>query len=162
MAKAWKVKGIQPQSSYRRNAKVILATKIQEVYSWAESIQNPKKIKELHNLRISVKRLRYSMEFFTTNYGEEFQSFLKILEDLQEQLGDIRDYDVVEMILTDYLQGLLDQKDTETDVIGINALLLRYREIRAAKYQAFLQQWESLEEANFKNQLLKIVSSRKN
>ena len=43
MAKAWKVKGIQPQSSYRRNAKVILATKIQEVYSWAESIHDPKK-----------------------------------------------------------------------------------------------------------------------
>ena len=158
MAKAWKTKGIQPQSSYRWNAQVILAVKIQEVYSWEEFIHDPDKIKELHNLRISIKRLRYSMEFFAINYGEEFQDFLKILADLQEQLGDIHDCDVVEMVLTDYLQALPDRRDTETDAIGINALLLRYREMRKAKYEAFLQQWDALEEANFKDQLLKIVT----
>ncbi len=158
MAKAWKAKGIQPQSSYRWNAQVILAVKVEEVYSWVESIRDPDKIKELHNLRISIKRLRYSMEFFATNYGEEFQDFLKILADLQEQLGDIHDCDVVEMVLTDYLQALPDQGEAETDAIGINALLLRYRETRAAKYQAFLQRWETLDEADFKGQLLSIVT----
>ena len=158
MAKAWKAKGIHPQLSYRWNAQVTLAVKIQEVYSWAKFIRDPDKIKELHNLRISVKRLRYSMEFFAINYGEEFQDFLKILADLQEQLGDIHDCDVVEMVLTDYLQELPDQGDTEANAIGINTLLLRYREMRKAKYQAFLQQWDLLEEADFKVQLLKIVT----
>ena len=158
MAKAWKAKGIYPQLSYRWNAQVILAVKIQEVYSWAKPIRNPNKIKELHNLRISVKRLRYSMEFFAINYGEEFEDFLKILADLQEQLGDIHDCDVVEMVLTDYLQELPNQEDTEADAIGINALRLRYREMRKAKYQAFLRQWDALEEADFKVQFLKIVT----
>ena len=158
MAKAWKAKGIYPQLSYRWNAQVILAVKIQEVYSWAKSIRNPDKIKELHNLRISVKRLRYSMEFFAINYGEEFQDFLKILADLQEQLGDIHDCDVVEMVLTDYLQVLPDQGDTEADAIGINALLRRYREMRKAKYEAFLQQWDAIAEADFEGQLLRIVT----
>ncbi len=158
MAKAWKAKGIYPQLSYRWSAQVILAVKIQEVYSWAKPIRDPDKVKELHNLRISVKRLRYSMEFFAINYGEEFRDFLKILADLQEQLGDIHDCDVVEMVLTDYLQSLPDRSDTETDAIGINALLLRYRETRKAKYEAFLQQWDALEEANFKGQLLRIVT----
>ena len=158
MAKAWKVKGIQPQSSYRSNAQAILAVKIQEVYSWAESIRDSDKVKELHNLRISIKRLRYSMEFLAINYGEEFQDFLKVLADLQEQLGDIHDCDVVEIVLTDHLQSLPDQGDIETDAIGINALLLRYRETRKAKYEAFLQQWDALEEADFKGQLLRIVT----
>ena len=119
MAKAWKVRGIHPQLSYGWNAQVILAVKIQEVYSWAESIRNPDKVKELHNLRISIKRLRYSMEFFGINYGEEFQDFLKVLADLQEQLGDIHDCDVVEMVLTDYLQELPDRGDKGTDAIGL-------------------------------------------
>ena len=158
MAKAWKAKGIHPQLSYRWNAQVILAVKIQEVYSWAESIQNPDNIKELHNLRISVKRLRYSMEFFAINYGEEFQDFLKVLADLQEQLGDIHDCDVVESVLSDHLQSLPDKGEAEVDAIGINALLLRYREMREAKYQVFLQRWKALEEADFKVQLLKIVT----
>ena len=158
MAKAWKPKGIYPQLSYRWNAQVILAVKIQEVYSWSEVIRNPDKIKELHNLRISVKRLRYSMEFFAVNYDGQFQDFLKVLADLQEQLGDIHDCDVVETVLTDYLQALPDQGDTETDAIGINALLLRYREMRKAKYEMFLQRWDALEEADFQYQLLKIVT----
>ena len=158
MAKAWKAKGIYPQLSYRWNAQVILAVKIQEVYSWEKFIHDPDKIKELHNLRISIKRLRYSMEFFAINYGEAFEDFLKILADLQEQLGDIHDCDVVEMVLTDYLQKLPNQGDTAADAIGINALLLRYREMRKAKYHAFLQQWDALEEADFKDQLLKIVT----
>lgn len=158
MAKAWKAKGIHPQLSYRWNAQVILAVKIQEVYSWAESIRNSDNIKELHNLRISVKRLRYSMEFFAINYGEEFQDFLKVLADLQEQLGDIHDCDVVETVLTDHLQSLPDKGDAETDAIGINALLVRYREMRDAKYQAFLQRWDALEEADFKIQLFRIVT----
>ena len=159
MAKAWKAKGIYPQLSYRWNAQVILAVKIQEVYSWVKPIRDPDKVKELHNLRISVKRLRYSMEFFAINYGEEFQGFLKILADLQEQLGDIHDCDVIEMVLTDYLQALPDQGDTAADAIGINALLLRYREMRKAKYEAFLQQWDALAEADFEDQLLRIVTS---
>ena len=158
MAKAWKTKGIQPQSNYRWNAQVILVMKIQEVYSWAKLIRNPDKVKELHNLRISIKRLRYSMEFFAINYGEEFEEFLKILADLQEQLGDIHDCDVVKMVLTDYLQELPNQGDTEADAIGINALLLRYREMRKVKYQSFLQEWDALEDADFKDQLLKFVT----
>ena len=158
MAKAWKVRGIHPELSYRWNSQVTLAVKIQEVYSWAESIRDPDNIKELHNLRISIKRLRYSMEFFTINYGETFKDFLKILADLQEQLGDIHDCDVVETVLTDHLHSLPDQGDIEPDAIGINALLLRYREMRKAKYQAFLQRWDALEEADFKGRLLRIVT----
>ena len=158
MAKAWKVKGIRKQRSYRHNAQIILAVKIKEVYSWAESIRNPDNIDELHNLRISVKRLRYSMELFVINYGEAFKNLLKVLEDLQHLLGDIHDCDVIETVLTDYLQALPDIGDTEIDAIGTNALLLHYRDMRAAKYQAFLQQWIAFEEADFKGQLLKIVT----
>ena len=158
MAKAWKVKGIDSQRSYRWNAQVILAVKVEEVYSWAESIRNPSNVKELHNLRISVKRLRYSMESFTINYGEKFKDLLKVLEDLQEQLGDIHDCDVIETVLTDYLRELPDRKATETDALGINALLSRYRGMRMAKYQAFLQQWDALEESDFKGQLLEIIT----
>ena len=160
MAKTSKAKGIQPQSSYRWNAQVILTVRVEEVYSWAESIRNPDNIKELHNLRISIKRLRYSMELFAINYGEEFKDFLKVLADLQEQLGDIHDCDVVEMVLTDYLQGLADRGAAETDAIGINALALCYHETRVTKYQVFLQQWDALEETDFKGQLLKIVTGK--
>ena len=70
-------------------------------------------------------------------------------------------------ILTDVAREVNTTEDKisehdEKDAHGFRALLLHDCEMRAAKYQTFLQQWEALEEADFKNQLLKIVSSRKN
>ena len=67
MAKAWKVEGINPQKSYRWNARVILPIKVEEVYAWVPYIHDPDNVKELHNMRILVKQLRYSMEFFAIN-----------------------------------------------------------------------------------------------
>ena len=74
MAKAWKVKGVKPQKSYRRNASIILSAKIAEVYSWDNYIGDPENIEELHNMRISIKRLRYSMEVFSVNYISNLMS----------------------------------------------------------------------------------------
>ncbi|MBI1926877.1 CHAD domain-containing protein [Candidatus Poribacteria bacterium] len=180
MAKAWKVKGIQLRKSYRWNAQVILPVRVEEVYSWAASIRQPDNIKALHDMRISVKRLRYSMEFFAINYGETFNTLLKVVEGLQELLGDIHDCDVRLQALTDYLQNLRGKSDASLcesesaynpaenlpacgtvpiDAIGINALIARYRELREATYQSFLQKWDDLEQTNFKGQLLETIDS---
>ena len=175
MAKAWKVKGIQPRKSYRWNAQVILPVRVDEVYSWATSIRQPDNIEALHDMRISVKRLRYSMEFFAVNYGGVFNAFLKVVEGLQELLGDIHDCDVRLQALTDYLQNLRGKSDASLcesesaynpacgavpiDAIGINSLIARYREIREATYQSFLQKWDELEQTDFKGQLLETMGS---
>ena len=98
------------------------------------------------------------MEFFTINYDEKFKNLLSVLEDLQEHLGDIHDCDVIEMTLTEYLRELPDREAAETEALGINALLFRYREMRSAKYQAFLQQWDALEASDFKKQFLEIIT----
>ena len=84
MAKAWKVKGVEAQKSYRWNAGVVLPVKIEEVYSWSKLVFDPNCIAELHNMRISIKRLRYSMEFFAINYKKKFTKFLDILAEIQE------------------------------------------------------------------------------
>ena len=91
MAKAWKIKGVKPQKSYRRNASIILSAKIAEVYSWDNYIGDLGNIEELHNMRISIKRLRYSMEIYSVNYDQKFNESLQIRVDLQKLLGEIHD-----------------------------------------------------------------------
>jgi CHAD domain-containing protein len=159
MAKAWKVRGIKPKKSYRRNARVILPIKVEEVYSWAPYIHDPQNVKALHDMRISIKRLRYSMEFFAINYGKTFTASLLVMEELQELIGEIHDYDVIGDVLTDYRQNL-EPNDAETDEIGINALISRYHQTRQEKYQAFLQRWDELEQTDFKGQLLNIIRGK--
>ena len=158
MAKAWKVKGVKPQKSYRRNASIILSAKIAEVYSWESYIDDPKNIEELHNMRISIKRLRYSMEFFSINYGQEFDEFLQVWVDLQKLLGEIHDCDVGQDVLTDYLED--QSQESSADTLGINALIERYHQIREDKYQEFLKRWSSLQKEDFKENLLRMIKRK--
>ena len=158
MAKAWKVKGVKPQKSYRRNASIILSAKIAEVYSWESYIDDPKNIEELHNMRISIKRLRYSMEFFSINYGQKFDEFLQVWVDLQKLLGEIHDCDVGQDVLTDYLED--QSQESSADTLGINALIERYHQIREEKYQEFLKRWSSLQKEDFKENLLRMIKRK--
>jgi len=158
MAKAWKIKGVKPQKSYRRNASIILSAKIAEVYSWDDYIGDPENIEELHNMRISIKRLRYSMEIFSVNYDQKFNESLQIWVDLQKLLGEIHDCDVCQDVLTDYLKA--DSQEGSADTLGVNALIQRYRQTREERYQEFLKRWSSLQKEDFKGNLLRIIKKK--
>ena len=169
MAKAHKITGVLPSSSYHKNARIILPQKVEEVYTWEPFIWEVAKREELHNMRISIKRLRYTMELFRLAYGtpkthpkeaavtnnERFTEFLKIIVDLQEILGDIHDGDVVLEVLTNY--GT--QSEQPTIAPGIAKLITQTRETRNADYKTFLQKWEQLSAVNFKQRLLSFLGS---
>ena len=154
MAKPHKITGLNPNGSYRENAHIILPQKVQEVYSWEQFIHNPEQREELHNMRISVKRLRYTMEFFAINYDKQFHDFLATIIELQDILGDIHDNDVVLDTLTKY------KENHETSALsGIETLIARTHKNRNTDYQTFLKKWEQLSAENFKQELLKIIVS---
>ncbi|MEE3194830.1 MAG: CHAD domain-containing protein, partial [Candidatus Poribacteria bacterium] len=139
---------MKPQKSYRRNASIILSAKIAEVYSWDNYIGDPENIEELHNMRISIKRLRYSMEIFSVNYDQKFNESLQIWVGLQKLLGSIHDCDVGQDVLTDYLKA--DPQEGGADTLGVNALIQRYRQTREERYQEFLKLWSSLQKEGMK------------
>ncbi len=160
MAKAQKIIGLEPNRSYRINARTILTQKVEEVYTYERFIRDPMRHKELHNMRISIKRLRYTMEFFAVNYNQRhtvdgrteqtyYQECLATIVDLQEILGDIHDADVAVEVLTTY------QKKHEPDALpGIVTLIARTQETRQADYETFLEKWEQLSKTGFKQRLL--------
>ena len=164
MAKAHKLTGVKPLRSYRENAHIILPQKVEEVYTWEPFIRDAARREELHNMRISIKRLRYTMELFRLAYGfpekharevtvvedKRFTEFLKVIVDLQEILGDIHDCDVVLEVFNDY--GA--QSEQGTVMPGIAKLITQTRETRNADYNTFLEKWEHLSATGFKQKLL--------
>ena len=169
MAKAHKITGVMPQGSYRENARIILPQKVEEVYTWEPFIHDAARREELHNMRISIKRLRYTMELFrgayrsskmhakeaTTTNDKRFNEFLGVIVDLQEILGDVHDCDVVLEVLTDY-----GTQAEQTDIpSGIAKRIARTKETRNADYKTFLEKWEELSAVNFKQQLLLFLAS---
>lgn len=174
MAKPQKIVGLEPNRSYRVNARIILPQMVEEVYAYERFIQDPTRRKELHNMRISIKRLRYMMELCAINYDEEqtgdgtseraydaeqrvdgtserayYAEFFTTIVDLQEILGDIHDADVAVEVLTAY------QKKHETAVLpGVARLIARTQETRQTDYATFLEKWKQLSKTGFKQRLL--------
>lgn len=73
MAKAHKIIGVAPGRSYHENARIILPQKVEEVWTWEPFIRDAARREELHNMRISIKRLRYTMELFHVAYRNSGQ-----------------------------------------------------------------------------------------
>ncbi len=159
MAKPKKVVDINPKQSFHESARILLPQKVAEVYSWEQFIHDPEKRQELHNMRISIKRLRYTMEFFSVNYDtpskyEEWTGFIDTIIELQDLLGDVHDNDVVLETLTEYKNN-----HPSTDMVGIETLMTRTREKRNTEYESFLKRWEHLTTIGFKRKLLDTIAS---
>jgi hypothetical protein len=91
----WKVPSVSCDRTFSWNARHVLATRVDEVYAHAGALADPLDAKGLHDLRISIKRLRYSLEFFAACYDPaETAEILEHLSVLQDHLGELHDADV--------------------------------------------------------------------
>ena len=168
MAKAHKVIGVAPLRSYYENARIILPQRLEEVYTWEPFIRDETRREELHNMRISIKRLRYTMELFRVAYQNgsqpsavsSYTEFLAMIVDLQEILGDIHDADVVLEVLADYASQLGNQERQIAMLPGIVRFIARTEKTREADYETFLEKWDQLSAAGFKQELLSVIGCR--
>lgn len=81
-----------------------LSARLDEMLAYQEFIYQPDKITELHAMRISAKRLRYTMEIFSPLYPGALKQALRSVRDLQEVLGNLHDADVWLAFLPDFLE----------------------------------------------------------
>src|SRR5436853_7155882 len=99
MAKARPITGLDPQAPTGKNARIIAKVRLEDLYSWESYVDNPFYIRELHNLRIAAKRLRYTLEVFEDVLPAASQAIVKELERVQEELGALHDSDVMIALL---------------------------------------------------------------
>jgi CHAD domain-containing protein len=99
MAKAKPVTGLDPHAPTEKNVCIIAHTRLEEMYSWAKYVDNPYEVRNLHNLRIAAKRLRYTFELFEDVLPSACQGIAKELAQLQDELGSLHDADVMIALL---------------------------------------------------------------
>ena len=118
MTKAWPVGRIDPDAPLDLNARHILRVRVGEFYSWEPVVGNPLATVDMHNMRISTKRLRYTLELYPSVFGDDGKRQIERVKALQEQLGNLHDLDVrIELVARE----LVDL--TAEDVAALNTAL---------------------------------------
>jgi len=88
-------------------ADTIITKRFKRVIRDGRAIHPGSPAEELHRLRIQGKKLRYSLEFFSSLYPEqEMKTLIKQLKLLQNNLGDFNDLSVQQEMLTQYLAAI--------------------------------------------------------
>jgi hypothetical protein len=110
MSRAWPVRDIDPHAPVLDNARRVLAVRIAEFYSYETIIPHPELSEALHDLRISAKRLRYTLELFRPQFGKVGERQIERVKAIQEALGTLHDHDVrIELIGDELSQFMVEQ-----------------------------------------------------
>jgi hypothetical protein len=91
--KARDVKGLDPTGPLADNVERIARTRLDELFAFAPAVLDPRNVRELHDMRIAAKRLRYVLEPTEHLFGPYASNAIRRTRELQELLGDMHDCD---------------------------------------------------------------------
>ena len=155
MARMWKTPETDCRQTFGWNAAHVLAVRVAEVYAHAPSLENPAEGHGHHDLRISLKRLRYSLEFFAPCYEPaEVAWLLDALSTMQDLLGDLHDADVLIPELQATLAGLAGER--RSAIRGLSAAPRRGRP--PVSFEAFAARFEAASESRARPGVLALVN----
>src|ERR1035441_8388093 len=122
-APKWKIKGLNEKSSFKKTAVIILLKRINNLNRLITWFLTNETSESLHNVRISLRRVRYNMELF---YGlfdrKKFLKLYNMIENLQDKTGTVRDIHVLkqnillfrhedEIIIPDKMNVRIEEKE---------------------------------------------------
>jgi CHAD domain-containing protein len=187
MAKARPITGLDAQASVATNARLIAQARLKDLYHWDRSVDNPYSIRELHDLRIAAKRLRYTFEVFEEVLPEASKAIVNELTQIQDELGALHDSDVMIALLrmclanqdsgaassakhasrgkkalvpADMAEHLLDSSAalTAEQRDGLEQYLRQQEDQRTLYYNDFRQHWYQLQARDFRREILDLLN----
>jgi len=86
---------------------------------------------DMHELRKTGKKLRYLMEFFQSLFPDsEIKALIKVLKQLQDNLGDFQDYEVQVMTLRQFSQQMVTEDAAPAETLLAMGMLIEGLERR--------------------------------
>jgi CHAD domain-containing protein len=153
VAKAWEVPGLRGDARFRDAAGRVVLTRWTEMMSYREGTLLGEDIEELHAMRVSSRRLRAAMDAFEAAFpSKSFRPYLRQVKEITDVLGDARDLDVAVERLTALLPTM-----REDERPGVEGLIARYRQDRAAEDPHIAALFRRIEESGFERRLDRYV-----
>jgi CHAD domain-containing protein len=94
--KKWQIENLTDKLEFKAAANLILKNRLAQVQEDIKKYFTTDSVEDLHKVRISLRRLRYSMELFISCFDKKkFMILYNKVEALQDLSGKVRDYDVM-------------------------------------------------------------------
>jgi CHAD domain-containing protein len=181
--KARDVKGLDPTGPLADNAERIARTRLDELFAFVPAVLDPRNVRELHDMRIAAKRLRYVLELTEHLFGPYTATAVRRTKELQGLLGDMHDCDEMlprirrliaaeQAAETEALRARARQGARDLDPAlardapradawrGLHAFAAWLEARRGVLHDAFLEQWTELSRAGFRARLEYALSER--
>jgi CHAD domain-containing protein len=160
MSKPLKVKKISSGDAIEQAAVRILRTRLKEFYShWPDPQALPVPA-QLHNLRISGKRLRYSAEQLRNLYADRLALLIDLLKRSQDLLGEIQDCVTQRAVLEAELSKLQQRKPPKPDEAALlERLIASYSQRQQTLFAQFREIWMGMAGPEFRASMKAMVST---
>ncbi|MBF0385605.1 MAG: CHAD domain-containing protein [Candidatus Omnitrophica bacterium] len=135
--------------------KKCLKKRIRAIYIFNKEIFDPYKIQELHQTRIAVKKLRYTIEVINDTYRKKFSRYISSAKAVQDLLGDIHELDVWLLMLPGICKA--DNKDKRL-IRTCNFIAKKCFKQRKNKFRKFISLWKTQKKRKIWDSLLREAS----
>lgn len=139
-----------PQKIYKVARKKLLR-RVEELLVFEPFVRRPRRVRELHQMRIAAKHLRYTLEGFAPLYGPRLSLLIGRVVSFHRQLGDIHDYDVWTGHLTRYARLKVKFRK---EMAVLNRVKRHCLGLRQTTYRAFVRNWSTAREEKFFEDLM--------
>ncbi len=144
MAKPLKIKNVLPESPMAKAAVRILRRRLKEFYShWPDADLIPT-LEQLHNMRISCKRLRYSAEALRDLYPDRLAFLIDLLKRSQDLLGEIQDCVTQRSIIEADLQRLRQRNPQSSDIAVLENIIAEYQTRYSLLFTPYREIWQGM------------------
>jgi len=93
--KKWEIKEIKKRGRVSTASKLIIGTRLTHLLDTIEKYFQKMDVENLHDVRISLRRVRYNMELFISCFNrKQFLGVYNEIQELQDLSGAVRDLDV--------------------------------------------------------------------
>jgi CHAD domain-containing protein len=95
MKRKWEIEKLKSTKQFKKSANLILKNRIESLLAFTQKYFEDLSVENLHDVRIALRRVRYSMELFVVCYDKKiFIKFYNKVQLLQDLSGNVRDVDI--------------------------------------------------------------------
>lgn len=153
---------VAPSPTFRSIGARVIRSRLKELQAASPHIYFPSDTKNLHELRILSKSLRYAVELFAACWGQDLRAIAKEIAQLQTSLGELHDCDVwMDDLGTRLKRGARRRDRMDPDHARTTAactwLLKHYAKVRTEHYRDALGRWQQWQTDGFLNSLISLI-----